>query len=92
MISAPNSPRLLTVRDAAARAGIGRDTAYHLAATGRLPGACRLGRKYLVVASVFDAALTAGWPAGEGVPTHGAEVPVAAGPIALPQRQAIRHG
>lgn len=38
----------LTVADAAKVLGIGRQTAYDLAAQGKLPGAIRLGRRILV--------------------------------------------
>ena len=52
--------RLLTVREAAARAGMPRDWFYELANTGRLPGCVRRGRRFYIVISVFDAALARG--------------------------------
>ena len=38
----------MTVEEAAAILGIGRQTAYNLAVRGELPGALRLGRRWIV--------------------------------------------
>lgn len=79
----PGSKRLLSIREAAARAGIGRDWAYDLARTGILPGVVQRGRLYYVVTSVLDEALARGWPA-----TPPAEAP-ALHPVSLPQPRTI---
>jgi excisionase family DNA binding protein len=42
------------VAEAAHILGIGRQTAYELAAKGQLPGALRLGRRIVVSRSVLD--------------------------------------
>ena len=41
-------PATISVTDAAKLLGIGRQTAYDLAAQGKLPGALRLGRRIVV--------------------------------------------
>ena len=43
------------VEEAARILGIGRQTAYELAAQGKLPGALRLGRRWVVSRKVLEA-------------------------------------
>ena len=45
----------MTVEEAAALLGIGRQTAYDLAARGGLPGALRLGRRWVISRKALDA-------------------------------------
>ncbi len=73
----PSDERLtISVVEAGARLGIGRDLSYQLARTGRLPGAMRLGRLWRVSRPVLERALTEGWqPASEL-----GEAPPATGP------------
>ena len=53
----PADRKTVTVEEAARRLGIGRTLAYTLAAEGRLPGAIRLGRRYVVALPRLDEAL-----------------------------------
>ena len=48
-------PATMTVEEAAALLGIGRQTAYDLAARGGLPGALRLGRRWVISRKALDA-------------------------------------
>ena len=41
-------PATMTIEEAARLLGIGRQTAYDLAARGELPGALRLGKRWIV--------------------------------------------
>jgi excisionase family DNA binding protein len=43
----------LTVEQAAEKAGISRSLAYNLARQGKLPGALRLGKRFVVSRSIF---------------------------------------
>ena len=81
-----NERRLLSVREAAARAGIGRDWAYEHARAGTLPGVVRRGRLYFVVASVLDEALARGWPATAPVDATAHQ------PVPLSPQRAARLG
>ena len=83
-VQAHGERRLVSVREAAARAGIGRDWAYDQARAGTLPGVVRRGRLFFVVASVLDDALARGWPAA--APAETAIHP----PVSLPPRRAER--
>lgn len=57
----PNEkPATITVEAAARRLGIGRQLAYSLAREGKLPGALRLGRRFVVSTALLDAFLTDG--------------------------------
>ena len=47
------------VEEAAKLLGIGRQTAYHLAQEGKLPGALRLGRRIVVSRRALEAFLEA---------------------------------
>ena len=47
-------PATVKVEEAARIPGIGRQTAYELAAQGKLPGALRLGRRIVVSRSVLE--------------------------------------
>ena len=47
-------PATLKVEEAAKLLGIGRQTAYELAAQGKLPGARRLGRRIVVSRKSLD--------------------------------------
>ena len=47
-------PLTIKVEEAAALLGIGRQTAYDLAAQGKLPGALRLGRRIVVSKKALD--------------------------------------
>jgi excisionase family DNA binding protein len=49
-----NGPATLTVAAAAKLLGIGRQTAYDLAAQGKLPGALRLGRRIVVSKKMLE--------------------------------------
>lgn len=53
----PSDRKTITVEEAARRLGIGRTLAYTLAAEGRLPGAIRLGGRYVVALPRLDEAL-----------------------------------
>lgn len=50
----------LTVADAAKLLGIGRQTAYDLAAKGKLPGVLRLGRRIVVSKKALERFLSGG--------------------------------
>ena len=54
-MTAKTEPATMTVEEAAALLGIGRQTAYDLAARGGLPGALRLGRRWVISRKVLDA-------------------------------------
>ena len=54
-------PLTISVVEAGARLGIGRDLSYQLARTGRLPGAMRLGRLWRVSRPVLERAIAEGW-------------------------------
>ena len=45
----------ITVEESAVLLGIGRQTAYDLAAQGKLPGARRLGRRIVVSREIIEA-------------------------------------
>ena len=47
-------PATMKVGDAAKMLGIGRQTAYDLAAQGKLPGAIRLGRRIVVSRKILE--------------------------------------
>ena len=51
-------PATLKVEEAARLLGIGRQTAYDLAAKGELPGAKRLGGRIIVSKKILDAFLS----------------------------------
>lgn len=53
-----NGSATLTVTEAAKLLGIGRQTAYDLAAQGALPGAIRLGRRIVVSRKVLHDVLS----------------------------------
>lgn len=53
----PSDRKTITVEEAARRLGIGRTLAYDLAARGALPGAIRLGRRFVVAVPRLDEAL-----------------------------------
>lgn len=50
-------PYVLTVEETAQRLGIGRQLAYELARRGELPGAMRLGHRWVVSRVAFERAL-----------------------------------
>ena len=50
-------PLTITVEEAAQLLGIGRQTAYNLAAEGKLPGVLRLGRRLVVGRKALEDAL-----------------------------------
>ncbi len=52
-----NGTDTMSVEEAARRLGIGRTLAYELSARGELPGAIRLGRRYVVAVPRLDEAL-----------------------------------
>lgn len=52
-------PATIKVEEAAHILGIGRQTAYDLAARGELPGALRLGRRWVVSRKALNAYLDA---------------------------------
>ncbi len=54
-MTAKTKPATMTVEEAAALLGIGRQTAYDLAARGGLPGALRLGRRWVISRKALDA-------------------------------------
>ena len=59
----------ISVVEAGARLGIGRDLSYQLARTGQLPGALRLGRLWRVSRPVLERAIVEGWqPVAAGEP------------------------
>jgi excisionase family DNA binding protein len=45
---------VMTVEDVATRLGIGRNQAYEAVARGQVPGAFRLGRRWLIPRVTFD--------------------------------------
>ena len=47
-MTAKAEPATMTVEEAAALLGIGRQTAYDLASQGKLPGLIKLGRRLVV--------------------------------------------
>ena len=51
-------PATMKVEEAAAILGIGRQTAYDLANIGQLPGAIRLGKRWVVSKQALDEVLT----------------------------------
>jgi excisionase family DNA binding protein len=61
----PAPPETLTfsIDEAAELAGVARDTLFRLAKNGRLPGAVRLGKRWVVNRQKFLAYLQAGPPA-----------------------------
>ena len=60
-MTTPNVERqTINVEDAAKILGIGRQTAYDLAAQGKLPGAMRLGGRILVSKKLLEAFLSGG--------------------------------
>ena len=52
-------PATMTIEEAARLLGIGRQTAYDLAARGELPGAHRLGKRWIVSRKTLEAWLNA---------------------------------
>jgi len=52
-----NGTDTMSVEEAARRLGIGRTLAYELAQRGELPGALRLGRRFVVTIPKFNEAL-----------------------------------
>lgn len=52
-----DTPATISVEEAAARLGIGRQLAYRLARSAELPGVLRLGSRYRVSVARLDAAL-----------------------------------
>ena len=58
---------VMTVEDVATRLGIGRNQAYEAVAAGKIPGAFRLGRRWLIPRVAYEKML-----AGE---THAASEP-----------------
>lgn len=54
-----NGTDTISVEEAARRLGIGRTLAYELAARSQLPGALRLGRRYVVAIPKFNEAIGA---------------------------------
>jgi len=52
-----NGTDTMSVEEAARRLGIGRTLAYELAQRGELPGAIRLGRRFVVAIPKFNEAL-----------------------------------
>ena len=57
-MAAKTEPATMKVEEAAALLGIGRQTAYDLAAQGRLPGVIRLGRRLVVSRKVLEDVLS----------------------------------
>ena len=55
MVTETKEPATVKVEEAARILGIGRQTAYELAAQGKLPGALRLGRRWVVSLKVLNA-------------------------------------
>ena len=55
-----NGTDTISVEEAAKRLGIGRTLAYSLAARGELPGALRLGRRFVVTIPKFNEAIGLG--------------------------------
>ena len=53
-MTAKTESATIKVEEAAALLGIGRQTAYDLAAQGKLPGALRLGRRIVVSKKALD--------------------------------------
>ncbi len=52
-------PATMTIEEAARLLGIGRQTAYDLAARGELPGALRMGKRWIVSRKALQAWLNA---------------------------------
>ena len=52
-------PATMTIEEAARLLGVGRQTAYDLANRGELPGALRLGRRWVISRKAVDAWLNA---------------------------------
>jgi len=52
-----NGTDTMSVEEAARRLGIGRTLAYELSARGELPGAIRLGRRFVVAIPKFNEAI-----------------------------------
>lgn len=52
----------ISVTEAGAQLGVGRDLSYRLARTGRLPGAMRLGRLWRVSRPALERAIAEGCP------------------------------
>jgi excisionase family DNA binding protein len=62
---------VMTVEDVAARLGIGRNQSYQALAAGKIPGAFRLGRRWLIPRMAFDRMLAGEThAASESVPRH----------------------
>lgn len=55
MVIEAKEPATVKVEEAARILGIGRQTAYELAAQGKLPGALRLGRRWVVSLKTLNA-------------------------------------
>ena len=55
MVIETKEPATVKVEEAARILGIGRQTAYELAAQGKLPGARRLGRRWVVSLKTLNA-------------------------------------
>ena len=55
MVIETKEPATVKVEEAARILGIGRQTAYELAAQGKLPGALRLGRRWVVSLKTLNA-------------------------------------
>ena len=53
-MTAKTESATMNVEDAAAILGIARQTAYNLATRGELPGALRLGRRWIVSRKVLE--------------------------------------
>jgi len=60
MVIEAKEPATVKVEEAARILGIGRQTAYELAAQGKLPGALRLGRRWVVSLKTLNAFLEGG--------------------------------
>jgi excisionase family DNA binding protein len=54
---------VLSVEDVATRLGVGRNQAYEAVAAGKIPGAFRLGRRWLIPRVAFDRMLSGDSPA-----------------------------
>ena len=61
-----DQPETITIDQAAARLGIGRNSCYNLAARGELPGAIRLGKRIVVSIYQFERWLRGNDGAKEG--------------------------
>ena len=66
-MTAKTESATIKVEEAAHILGIGRQTAYDLAAQGKLPGALRLGRRIVVSKKALDRFLES----SDGSDTHG---------------------